>query len=128
VIAPDYYELCGKFYEGSICMQSINDSYVTLIPKNSSPSSVGDYRPISLLNTSVKVPTKLLANRLQRVITNLVHQNQYGFIKARSIQDWLAWAFEYLSLCHKSGKEMVILKWISKKLSINCNMRMLLIY
>jgi hypothetical protein len=83
---------------------------VTLIPKNSSPDSVGDYRPISLLNTSVKVLTKILANRLQQVITKLVHQNQYCFIKARSIQDCLAWAFEYISLCHKSRKEMVILK------------------
>jgi hypothetical protein len=44
------------------------------------------------------------------VITKLVHQNQYGFLKARTIQDCLAWAFEYISLCHKSGKEMVNLK------------------
>jgi hypothetical protein len=110
VIAPDFYELCNKFFEGSLCMRSINGSYVTLIPKKSSLDSVGDYRPISLLNTSVKVLTKILANRLQQVITKLVHQNQYGFIKARSIQDCLAWAFEYISLCHKSRKEMVILK------------------
>jgi hypothetical protein len=91
-------------------MHSINGSYVTLIPKNSSPDSVGDYRPISLLNTTVKVLAKILANRLQLVITKLVHQNQYSFIKDRSIQDCLAWAFEYISLCHKSRKEMVILK------------------
>jgi retron-type reverse transcriptase len=110
VIAPDFYELCNNFFEGSLYMRIINGSYVTLIPKNSSPDSVGDYRPISLLNTSVKVLTKILANRLQQVITKLVHQNQYGFIKARSIQDCLAWAFEYISLCHKSRKEMVILK------------------
>jgi hypothetical protein len=105
VIAPEFYELSDKFFEGSICMHSINGFYVTLIPKNSSPASVGDYRPISLLNTSVKVLTKLLANRLQHVITKLVHQNQYGFLKARSIQDCLAWAFEYISLCHKSEKK-----------------------
>ena len=91
-------------------MHSINGSYVTLIPKNGSPDSVGDYRPISLLNTSIKVLTKILANRLQLVITKLVHRNQYGFIKDRSIQDCLAWAFEYISLCHKSRKEMVVLK------------------
>jgi hypothetical protein len=110
VIAPDFYDLFNKFFEGSLCMHSINGSYVTLIPKNCSPNSVGDYRPISLLNTSVKVLTKILANRLQLVITKLVHQNQYGFIKDRLIQDCLAWAFEYISLCHKSRKEMVILK------------------
>jgi hypothetical protein len=90
VIASDFYELCDKFYDGSICMESINGSYVTLIPKHSSPASVGDYRPISLLNTSMKILSKLLANRLQLVITKLVHQNQYGFLKARTIQDCLA--------------------------------------
>jgi hypothetical protein len=110
VIATDFYELCDKFYDGSICMDSINGSYVTLIPKHSSPALVGDYIPISLLNTSMKVLTKLLANRLQLVMTKLIHQNQYGFLKARTIQDCLAWAFEYISICHKSGKEIVILK------------------
>jgi hypothetical protein len=108
VIALDFYELCDKFYEGSICLDSINGSYVTLIPKLSLPTSVGDYRPISLLNTSMKILTKLLANRLQLVITSLIHQNQYGFLKGWTIQDCLAWAFEYISICHKSGKEMVL--------------------
>jgi hypothetical protein len=40
----------------------------------------------------------------------LIHINQYGFIKSRSIQDCLAWSLEFLHLCHKSRKELVILK------------------
>lgn len=46
------------------------------------PLSVNDYRPISLLNYSLKFLTKLLANRLQKVILDVVHTSQYGFIKA----------------------------------------------
>jgi hypothetical protein len=110
VIAPNSYELCSGFLDRNICLQSLNGSYIVLIPKTDNPSTVSDYRPISLLNSSVKLLTKILVNRLQSVILRLVHQNQYVFIKNRSIQDCLSWSFKYLHLCHKSKKEMIIVK------------------
>jgi retron-type reverse transcriptase len=51
-----------------------------------------------------------LANKLQKVILSVIHANQYGFLKGRIIQDFLAWAFQFLHLCHHNKKEIVIVK------------------
>jgi hypothetical protein len=64
VIKEDFYKLCDDFFHGSLCIDSINSSFVTLVPKVNNPETGSDYRPISLLNCSLKILTKLLADRL----------------------------------------------------------------
>lgn len=68
LISHYFYDLCQEFHEGEICVKSINRSYITIIPKKDCPISISDYKPISLLNSSIKLITKLLAYILQKII------------------------------------------------------------
>lgn len=72
--------MCDEFYSGTVNLECINNSFITLVPKVSNPETVSDFRPIALLNVSFKLLTKLLADRLQSIILKIVHKNQYGFI------------------------------------------------
>jgi hypothetical protein len=110
IVKHDFYKLIMDFYEGDLDLESLNTGFITLIPKCQSPETVNDYRPITLLNCCLKLLTKLLANRLQRVILRIVHKNQYGFLRSRSIQDCIAWAFEYIHQCQSSGRKVLLLK------------------
>ena len=77
--------MCQDFHKGNLDITSISEGYITLILKISSPEIVNDYRPITLLNYCLKIVTKILANHLQKVILKIMHRNQYGFLKGRTI-------------------------------------------
>ena len=64
IIKGDVLKFISDFHAGQISLESLNTSFITLIPKGNSPLTANDYRPISLLNCCLKLVTKLLANRL----------------------------------------------------------------
>jgi hypothetical protein len=110
VVQREFYRLAEEFHQGNLQLQNIYGSYSTLVPKILVSLVVSHFCPISLTNVCMKFLTKLAANRLQGRILDCIHKNQYGFLRNRSIQDCLAWSFEYIYLCHVSKKPVIILK------------------
>jgi hypothetical protein len=64
IIKKDFYKLCQDFFDCNINLDCLNESFITLVPKKNNPETVNDFRPISLLNSSIKLLTKILAERL----------------------------------------------------------------
>ena len=58
-----------------------------LLPKKASPSSWGDFCPISLCNVSNKVITKVLVSRLSGILPKLISPSQSGFVPGKLIHD-----------------------------------------
>ena len=85
------------FAQGAI-PGSVTKGGITLLKKRGRHvwEGLDDYRPITLLNTELKILARVLANRLQLVISDLIGPEQTFAVKGRSIQDNLHLILEVL--------------------------------
>ena len=79
-----------------IAPDSINTTFITLIPKIKNPRKVSDFRLISLCNVFYKLIAKVVANRLKNFLANAVPDSQSAFLSGRVISDNILVAFETL--------------------------------
>ena len=68
------------FHRHSVFEQSLNASFLTIIPKKSNVVNILDFRPISLVGSVYKLLSKMLANKLRAVLDNLIFETQNSFV------------------------------------------------
>jgi hypothetical protein len=98
------------FYEGKLDLFRINFDVLTLIPKVEDSKDMKMFRPISLLNCSFKIFSKVLTLRLEKVSQRLVSKEQSAFIHGRYILKSVVVAHEIVHSIHRSKTPGVILK------------------
>ena len=79
--AVKFFHREGKIPEGC------NASFLTLIPKSENPQSFKEYRPISLVGCFYKILTKVLSNRIKKVIEKVIDGSQSTFLSNRGLLD-----------------------------------------
>jgi hypothetical protein len=109
IIKSDLTKMIRKSQASSKLGGSTNSAFLALIPKEKGALSFSRFMPISLCNTSYKILTKVIANRLKNVLPLIVPENQGGFIKGRQIADNIILVQEALhSSLHSKDKGMII--------------------
>uniref|UniRef100_A0A8C5QK57 Reverse transcriptase domain-containing protein n=1 Tax=Leptobrachium leishanense TaxID=445787 RepID=A0A8C5QK57_9ANUR len=87
-LGPHFLQAFNSLDEHSSIPQSALLATITLIPKpDKDHTLVPNYRPISLINTDVKLFAKLLATRLNPLLPALIHPDQSGFVTSREARD-----------------------------------------
>jgi hypothetical protein len=116
---PDFYKFfwpdIGEVVFASIIYASTNKhlsidqkrGVINLIPKkDKDPRLLKNWRPISLLNTDYKIITKILANRIKKVLPTVINPDQVAYLKKRFIGQNIRTIFdimEYTKLQDKNG-------------------------
>ncbi|GLU08685.1 hypothetical protein SLE2022_255820 [Rubroshorea leprosula] len=99
-----------EFHANSKLVKGLNATFIVLIPKIENPIDLKDFKPISLISSLYKILTKVLANRLQTVMADLINENQSAFVGGRQIFDGILVLNEVVDAVRKSKQESFILK------------------
>ena len=85
VVKVEVLNTIQEFYEHEEFERSLNSTFVVLIPKKVGASDVRDFRPIYLTGSIYKIISKLFANKLKKVLHQILSPSQNAFIQGRQI-------------------------------------------
>ena len=88
VIGDQFTVVVNEFINGHYEHKNFKQGYITLIFKISNPTDIKNYRPISLLNVDYKITSKVYANRIKCVLSDLLGPMQYA-VKGRDVANGL---------------------------------------
>ena len=87
IVKEDLTHMVNQFlFDGSVA-SGLNDTNICLIPKTTKPNEMSQFRPISLGNVSYKIISKVLCQRLKKVLPDKISETQSAFVAGRQILD-----------------------------------------
>ncbi|GKB03062.1 RNA-directed DNA polymerase, eukaryota [Tanacetum coccineum] len=110
ILKHDFVNAIREFFISSKFPPGCNSSFIALIPKKHDAKFVKDYRPISLIGCFYKIVSKILANRLKMVISELISDVQSAFVSNRQILDGPFILNELISWCKAHKSKAMIFK------------------
>jgi len=84
-------------------LPNFNSNTLILIPRSPDYDFIEQYIPIALANFKFKIISKILADRLSIILTNIMSKQQKGFIRGKNIRDCIALTSEAFNLLDKKS-------------------------
>ena len=101
--------LLNKWWREENMTEEETRARVVLIFKEGGSDDLGNYRPISLLNSAYKIYTAIIKNRIEEKVEPLLHKTQYGFRKNRGTEDALQCIRRIVEQGEMTGNKTILL-------------------
>ncbi|KAA3476658.1 reverse transcriptase [Gossypium australe] len=98
IVGKEVLEYCLGVLNKGTEVDSANTTNIVLILKVQKPTSLVNFRPISLCTVLYKLVAKTIVNRMQDVMGTCIDQVQSGFVPGRLISDNILLAYEILHM------------------------------
>lgn len=106
VIGNYVFKQFSSFMDSGTLEEGMNDTLITLVPKNNCPTNASHFHPISLCNVIYKIITKTLTNRIKPILTRLIGLEQSSFVPDYHITDNILVYQEVLHLMFTKNSAM----------------------
>lgn len=83
-------------------LATLNHTFIALILKVSKPRKLTEFRPISLCNVIYRIIAKTMANRLKKILNDIISPNQSAFVPNRLITDNIIIGYECINKIRQS--------------------------
>ena len=84
-VKEEVMDFFKEFFQHDQFVKNLNATFLVLVPKGSTVEDLKDLRPISLVGSLYKILSKVLANRIKRVMRLIISQSQNAFVEGRQI-------------------------------------------
>ena len=104
IVGPNVVVCVLNILRTGVIPYGLNDTYICLIPKVNCPEKMTEFQPISLCNVTYKLVSKVLANRLKKILPDVICDAQSAFVPGRQIIDNVLVAFEVMHCINQRRK------------------------
>lgn len=80
LLGTEVFNCCKQWLVEGVFLTEVNETTLVLIPKKVNVDDPKDLRPIALCNVLYKIMAKVLANRLQRILPDIISEEQSAFV------------------------------------------------
>ena len=102
-------------FNNSLLPQSCRIAVLTLLPNKADLQEIKNWRPVSLLCTDYKLLSKVLANKLRKVMDKVIHRTQTYCMPGRSIVDNMSLIQDILEVSGSLGCDVGLISLDQEK-------------